>query len=515
MRAAGAMLASVCNAAPRALRADVAVIGGGTGGCAAALAALRNGMRVIMTEETDWIGGQLTSQAVPPDEHQWIESFGSTRTYREYRAAVREYYRRNYPLTQEARARWNLNPGDGSVSRLTHEPRVSLAVLEEMLAPHASGGRLSVLLRHVPVSADTAGDSVRSVQVRDLETGRTRTIAAPYFIDATEQGDLLPLTRTEYVTGFESRKQTGEPHAPDEAQPANIQAFTFCFAIDYLAGQDHTIEKPEEYDFWRSYVPELKPPWPGKLLSWSMSNPITLKPRAVIFDPGGATKDGKSSMSIQAMLSALASDNGVLAFSHEMTRLTVAYRMLAMTSEISHSHFRDSREMQMFEWPHVEESAQVLSQKNLWIYDAGTVDINTLRALTRFHVRQHKIKLVIVDFIQKIRAKGDRKHEIVSNVSEGLRELAKSENIAVLALSQMSNPEEKKKRRPRIFDIKESGDVPADAHGVYAVYRPLDDRGRYDGNDEFGILAQRSGPGGAWVAVKFNESTLKFESRWT
>ena len=44
---------------------DVAVIGGGTGGCAAALAAVRNGMRVVMTEETPWIGGQLTLQAVP------------------------------------------------------------------------------------------------------------------------------------------------------------------------------------------------------------------------------------------------------------------------------------------------------------------------------------------------------------------------------------------------------------------------------------------------------------------
>src|SRR5512145_1105895 len=84
------------------LRADVAVIGGGTGGCAAALAALRNGMRVVMTEETRWVGGQLTSQAVPPDEHPWIESFGCTRAYREYRNGVREYYRRNYPLTAAA-----------------------------------------------------------------------------------------------------------------------------------------------------------------------------------------------------------------------------------------------------------------------------------------------------------------------------------------------------------------------------------------------------------------------------
>ncbi|MCL6508704.1 MAG: FAD-dependent oxidoreductase, partial [Bryobacteraceae bacterium] len=140
-------------AGARELRCDVAVIGGGTGGCAAALAALRNGMSVILTEETDWIGGQLTAQAVPPDEHPWIESFGSTALYRAFRRAVRAYYRRHYPLTPEARARETLNPGDGSVSRLCHEPRVSLAVLEAMLAPYLGGGRLTVLLRHRPVGA--------------------------------------------------------------------------------------------------------------------------------------------------------------------------------------------------------------------------------------------------------------------------------------------------------------------------------------------------------------------------
>lgn len=269
----------------REFSCDVAVIGGGTGGCAAALAALRNGMRVVMTEECEWIGGQLTAQMVPPDEHPWIEQFGGTALYRSYREAVREYYLRHYPLTEEARARRNLNPGDGNVSRITHEPRVSLEVLQAMLAPYVSGGKLIVLERARPVAADTAGDRIRAVTVRSPVTGRTHTISAPYFIDATEQGDLLPLAKVEYVTGFESRKQTGEPHAPETAQPANIQAFTVCFAIDYLEGEDHTIDKPEEYGFWRDYVPQLRPPWPGKLLSWVMSHPITLKPRDMGFDP--------------------------------------------------------------------------------------------------------------------------------------------------------------------------------------------------------------------------------------
>ena len=265
---------------------DVAVIGGGTGGVAAALAAARHGMRVVLTEETHWIGGQLTAQAVPPDEHQWIESFGCTQSYRAYRDGVRAYYRRHYPLTAAARARRSLNPGDGGVSRLTHEPRVSLAVLEEMLAPYASGGRLTVLTRHKLVAADAAGDRVRAVTLRDLEEGRTVTVNAPYFIDATELGDLLPLAKVEYVTGAEARARTGEPHAPERAQPANMQAFTCCFAMDYLAGEDHTIDKPAEYAFWRDYIPQMRPPWPGKLLSWTMTHPITLKPRQATFGPG-------------------------------------------------------------------------------------------------------------------------------------------------------------------------------------------------------------------------------------
>jgi len=281
----GALAAGAAAGAWREQAADLVIAGGGVGGVAAALAAARNGRSVILTEETDWIGGQLTSQAVPPDEHRWIEEFGGTRAYRDYRNRVREYYRRNYPLTPEARSNPHLNPGLGRVSRLCHEPRVSLAVLHEMLAPHVSAGRVRILLEHQPVAADVEGDRVRALEVRNLRSGSSHTLRGGYFLDATELGDLLPITKTEYVTGFESRKQTGEPHAPEAAQPDNMQAFTCCFAVDYLKGQDHTIDKPEEYGFWRDYAPVLRPPWPGKLLSWETTHPITLQPRHHPFDP--------------------------------------------------------------------------------------------------------------------------------------------------------------------------------------------------------------------------------------
>lgn len=284
--------ASLPAPAGRHLRADVAVIGAGLGGCAAALAACRRGLSVVLTEETRWIGGQLTSQAVPPDEHPWVEGFGATRSYRELRTRIREYYRRSYPLTTESMRQPHLNPGNGLVSRLCHEPRAALAALHEMLAPYTSGGRLTLLTGVRPVSADASGDRVREIAVADA-AGATTTIAAPWFIDATELGDVLPLAGIEYVTGFESRRETGEPHAPAETQPANIQSFTWCFVVEHRAGETHTIDRPREYAFWREYVPALRPAWPGRLLSWEMSDPISLKPRPVSFDPEGAGAPGR------------------------------------------------------------------------------------------------------------------------------------------------------------------------------------------------------------------------------
>jgi hypothetical protein len=286
-------------AAPRALAgreiaADVLVAGGGVGGCAAALALARNGARVLLSEETDWIGGQLTQQMVPPDEHPWIEQFGATASYREYRRLVRDYYRRHYPLIAEELARESLNPGACSVSRLCHEPRVGVAVLEAMLAPYVSSGRVVILREHKPVSASTRGDTVESVRLSDLRSGEERDVSATYFLDATETGDLLPMTKTEYVTGAEAQARTGEMHAKPKAEPGNMQAITWCFVMEHVEGADFTIAKPAGYDEWRNYTPALRPDWPGKLLSWTTTHPITLEPRQNAFDPrqAGAAEGG-------------------------------------------------------------------------------------------------------------------------------------------------------------------------------------------------------------------------------
>ncbi len=267
-------------------RAEVAVIGGGVGGCAAALALAEAGRRVVLTEEHRWIGGQLTSQAVPPDEHGWIESFGCTRTYRHFRDEVRAYYRRHYPLKATVRDDPRLNPGNGWVSPLCHEPRVALAVLEAMLAPHVSTGRLLVLRRHLPVEVRTNGtDRLAAVRLHDLSTGAVVDVVADYFLDATENGDLLPLAKVEHVTGSEARADTGEPSAPEKANPSNVQAFSVCFVLEELAGEDHVIPRPPDYGRWRDYRPRLTPSWPGKLLDWTGLNPRTMETMRYRFDP--------------------------------------------------------------------------------------------------------------------------------------------------------------------------------------------------------------------------------------
>jgi hypothetical protein len=69
-------------------------------------------------------------------------------------------------------------------------------------------------------------------------------LRAPWFVDATELGDLLPLAGIEHVTGAEGRAVTGEKHAPEKTDPANHQAFTVCLAIDFVAGENHTIDRP-------------------------------------------------------------------------------------------------------------------------------------------------------------------------------------------------------------------------------------------------------------------------------
>jgi FAD dependent oxidoreductase len=115
------------------------------------------------------------------------------------------------------------------VTRVPCPPEVALKVLEGlMLADKVQ------LTRTRPVAAEVDGDRVRSVTVDLAETRERTVLHGAYFLDATEGGELLAPTGTEYVSGRESIEETGEPHAARARDPLDMQAITWCFALDYV-----------------------------------------------------------------------------------------------------------------------------------------------------------------------------------------------------------------------------------------------------------------------------------------
>src|SRR5213075_1025916 len=141
-----AVLPVEAKAPGRAEPCEILIAGGGTGGVAAALAAARSGRHVVLLEETDWLGGQMTSQGVAAlDEHDYIESFGGTRSYYELRNAIRRHYGQQ-------------NPGNCWVTGLAFEPRVAVGVIDEMLRPHLQS--LSIQRRTKTVAVRTEGDCI-------------------------------------------------------------------------------------------------------------------------------------------------------------------------------------------------------------------------------------------------------------------------------------------------------------------------------------------------------------------
>ena len=118
----------------RDVACEILIAGGGTGGVAAALAAARGGRRVVLLEETDWLGGQMTSQGVSAlDEHEHIETFGGTASYYRFREMIREHYRHR---AGEGASRPDFNPGACWVTRLAFEPRAAAVEASgQMLQP--------------------------------------------------------------------------------------------------------------------------------------------------------------------------------------------------------------------------------------------------------------------------------------------------------------------------------------------------------------------------------------------
>jgi hypothetical protein len=149
------------------------------------------------------------------------------------------------------------------------------------------------------VNAEIVGGRIAAVALEDRRNGGQVSCRAPYVLDATELGDLLPLAGIEHLTGAEAQSEYGEPHAPATAQPLNMQGITYCFAVSHHDGANHVIDKPKDYEFWRTYQPDF---WPGPLLGFAAPDPRTLEavPRSFVPNPSHDPLDVEADQSANA-----------------------------------------------------------------------------------------------------------------------------------------------------------------------------------------------------------------------
>lgn len=203
---------------------DIVIAGGGCGGWAAAVQACRMGSRVLLLEETDWLGGQMSAAAVTT-----MDEDGSYRQvpvreraiYREFHESMATYY---YTLEKDPFIAYSANPKmEGGF-----EPRVTRAVLYAYIEEAAKRGKgtidVSVRSRVTKVAKD--GNRVAGVSVQQMdEAGATksRDVTCKILIDATEHGDVLPLTGMRYRVGNVTSDKL-DPKAP-------LQDFTWTAVL--------------------------------------------------------------------------------------------------------------------------------------------------------------------------------------------------------------------------------------------------------------------------------------------
>ena len=167
-------------------------------------------------------------------------------------------------------------------------------------------------------------------------------------------------------------------------------------------------------------------------------------------------------------------EGGVVGFfSLEMSAEQLATRILSETSEVTSEQIRGG-DMQEFEFRKFIEAAKSLESFPLYIDDTPALQVSQVAARARRLKRTHGLDVLIIDYLQLLKAtgKGNNRVQEVSEITQGLKAIAKELNIPVIALSQLSRQVESREyKRPQLSDLRESGSIEQDADVVMFVYR--------------------------------------------
>ncbi|MDD9901205.1 MAG: replicative DNA helicase [Alphaproteobacteria bacterium] len=162
-------------------------------------------------------------------------------------------------------------------------------------------------------------------------------------------------------------------------------------------------------------------------------------------------------------------------FSLEMSAEQLSARILADLASVS-SHKIRSGELKDTDFHKFVEASREMSSVPLFIDDTPALTIGAVRTRARRLQRQHNLGLIVVDYLQLLQGSGkggnDNRVQEISEITRGLKALAKELNIPVLALSQLSRAvENRDNKRPQLSDLRESGSIEQDADVVMFVYR--------------------------------------------
>jgi replicative DNA helicase len=164
-------------------------------------------------------------------------------------------------------------------------------------------------------------------------------------------------------------------------------------------------------------------------------------------------------------------------------------------------------------WTELVESAASLSELPIYVDSRPSLKIQELLASARLYIRRHGVKLIIVDYLRLVEAPGRELRERVGYVANALRELAKSERIGLVMLSQLRRPEGGMNAKPTMLELKESGEIENHSHVVLLPFLPVGDDGGPRPEEQLLIIGKnRNGRIGS-LPVYFDEKRLQFGDR--
>jgi replicative DNA helicase len=228
---------------------------------------------------------------------------------------------------------------------------------------------------------------------------------------------------------------------------------------------------------------------------------------------GAKPSGGKSALCRQIERSAAGHGFGIHAHSIEVPKETWLLHHAANLSGVPNWKLNDRTKLSVTEKSYLRGwSDKIGDEWNYFIDDAGSVNIDALIAKSRLSVMRHGIKLVTVDYLQRISGNPKlSRHLQMSEIAGKLAEFAKTYDVAVLALSQISRTGDPN-ARPSVESLKESGDIEAAANVILLNYRPKNEHGEYSGLDEILIGKQRDGRVGT-LDMFFDYNVLSFRGR--